>query len=201
MTDDLTREHERALLACAFLGGAHVGSHTKSLESSQHLALICAKHGACRPRSTHTPGLLRPAVDFARAPEPAPALWRDPSSYVAHDPGALRRGVVDRRSSPSYRPPAVSARAPPPWKIASAAAAVWRRLRPARRSWPCRRGHLRGCTDSHRRPSCVGAADSEADRAFLRWPDPDPLWSADLDTRGASFCLIVIQRMILNGPC
>ena len=100
MTDDLTREHERALLACAFLGGAHVGSHTKSLESSQHLALICAKHGACRPRSTHTPGLLRPAVDFARAPEPAPALWRDPSSYVAHDPGALRRGVVDRRSSP-----------------------------------------------------------------------------------------------------
>ena len=23
MTDDLTREHERALLACALLGGAH----------------------------------------------------------------------------------------------------------------------------------------------------------------------------------
>ena len=128
--------------------------------------------------------LLRSAVDFAGLPQPAPVLWRDPGSYNAHDPehcdAVLSIGEV------------VSARAPPLWKSPA--------LPPRPLTWACPLPLPVVCTPRPAPSSLVSyedapariaarlrwAADSDVSAGIVLWSDPEPLWTADPDTRGAS---------------
>ena len=50
MTDDLTREHERALLACALLGGAHTARSLLDIVQAPMLADAMLARACPTPR-------------------------------------------------------------------------------------------------------------------------------------------------------
>ena len=288
MTDDLTREHERALLACALLGGAHTARSLLDMVQAPMLAaaklarawsaLRRVLDGATGPvdlidalaaelsgdadgfsltdlhqLATVVPSaanasyyaqrvidhyvrrqaaamigdseaernsdmatadlllgieararrlreladalasvsLLRPAVDFAGMPQPAPVLWRDPGSYDPHVPehcdAVLSIGEVALLSAAGGLGKSTAT-----LEIASAAAAAADLGLPFGAACGLRATPgpvvLVSYEDAPARIAARlrWAVDSDMSTGIVLWPDPEPLWSADPDARGAS---------------
>ena len=288
MTDDLTREHERALLACALLGGVHTARSLLDMVQAPMLAdakfarawsalrrvlegatgpvdlidalaaelsgdadglsltdlhqlatvvpsaanasyyaqrvidhyvrrqaaamigdseaernsdmatadlLIGIEARARRLReladASASVSLLRPAVDFAGMPQPAPVLWRDPGSYDPHVPehcdAVLSIGEVALLSAAGGLGKSTAT-----LEIASAAAAAADLDLPFGAACGLRATPgpvvLVSYEDAPARIAARlrWAVDSDMSTGIVLWPDPEPLWSADPDARGAS---------------
>lgn len=134
--------------------------------------------------------LLRPVVDFASMPQPAPVLWRDPGSYnphVEHCDAVLSIGEVALLSAAGGLGKSTAT-----LEIASAAAAAADLGLPFGAACGLRATPgpvvLVSYEDAPARIAARlrWAADSDLSAGIVLWPDPEPLWSADPDARGAS---------------
>ena len=135
--------------------------------------------------------LLRPAVDYASMPQPAPVLWRDPGSYnphvQEHCDAVLSIGEVALLSAAGGLGKSTAT-----LEIASAAAAAADLGLPFGASCGLRVTPgpvvLVSYEDAPARIAARlrWAADSDLSAGIVLWPDPEPLWAADPDARGAS---------------
>ena len=135
--------------------------------------------------------LLRPAIDFAGVPQPAPVLWRDHGSLVAHDPercdAVLSIGEVAILSAAGGLGKSTAT-----LEIATAAAAAADLGLPFGAACGLRAVPGPVVLVSYEdAPARIAArlrwsADADLSAGIVLWPDPEPLWTADLDARGAS---------------
>ena len=135
--------------------------------------------------------LLHPAADFADVPQPAPVLWRDPGSYDEHDPercdAVLSIGEVALLSAAGGLGKSTAT-----LEIATAAAAATDLGLPFGAACGLRAAPGPVVLVSYEdAPARITArlrwsADADVPAGIVLWPDPEPLWSADLDARGAS---------------
>ena len=135
--------------------------------------------------------LLRHAIDFAGVPQPAPVLWRDHGSLVAHDPercdAVLSIGEVAILSAAGGLGKSTAT-----LEIATAAAAAADLGLPFGAACGLRAVPGPVVLVSYEdAPARIAArlrwsADADLSAGIVLWPDPEPLWTADLDARGAS---------------
>ena len=135
--------------------------------------------------------LLHPAVDFADVPQPAPVLWRDHGSPDTHDPqrcdAVLSIGEVALLSAAGGLGKSTAT-----LEIASAAAAAADLGLPFGAACGLRAAPGPVVLVSYEdAPTRIVArlhwsADADVPAGVVLWPDPEPLWTADLDARGAS---------------
>ena len=135
--------------------------------------------------------LLRPVVDFASMPQPAPVLWRDPGTYNPHVPehcdAVLSIGEVALLSAAGGLGKSTAT-----LEIANAAAAAADLGLPFGAACGLRAAPgpvvLVSYEDAPARIAARlrWAAEPDVPAAIVLWPDPEPLWSADPDVRGAS---------------